>query len=67
MPVFYVMPLNDRPDYRLVLTFIWSDQRNCDTAGNSSNPASHEWTELYCRNRENEPEVFDVSSLGWEP
>ena len=64
---FFVTTPNPRPDFRLVLTFLWSDDRDCDTDGNSSSPASREWTELYCRNRENPTEVFDVSPVSPEP
>jgi hypothetical protein len=64
---FYVKHTSFRPDFRLVLTFLWGDDRNCDTDGNSRNPASREWTELYCRNRENPAEVFDVSPVTKEP
>lgn len=67
MPKFLVKPTTLRPDFRLVLTFLWSDDRNCDTDGNSRNPASREWSELYCRNRENPTEVFDVSPVSPEP
>jgi hypothetical protein len=67
MAVFFVKPTSVRPDFRLVLTFLWDDQRNCDTDGNAHNPASREWTELYCRNRENPTEVFDVSPYSQEP
>jgi hypothetical protein len=65
--VFFVKPRSLRPDFRLVLTFLWGDRRNCDTDGNSHNPASREWTELYCRNRGNPTEVFDVSPRSQEP
>jgi hypothetical protein len=67
MAVFFVKPTSVRPDFRLVLTFLWGDRRNCDTDGNSHNPASREWTELYCRNRETPSEVFDVSPRNQEP
>jgi hypothetical protein len=67
MPRFLVKPMNLRPDFRLVLTFLWGDDRTCDTEGNSRNPASREWTELYCRNRESPEEVFDISRFSPEP
>jgi hypothetical protein len=67
MPTLFVNPSTLRPDFRLVLTFLWGDRRNCDTEGNSRNPASREWTELYCRNRENPTEVFDVSPSNPDP
>src|SRR5215213_5989549 len=57
----FVKPTSLRPDFRLVLTFLWGDRCNCDTAGNSHNPASRDWTALYCRNREDTREVFDVA------
>jgi hypothetical protein len=35
-----------RPDFRLVLAFVWGDAET-DTEGNSRNAASREWTELW--------------------
>jgi hypothetical protein len=67
MPKFFVKPTSLRPDFRLVLTFLWDDDRDCDTDGNSRNPASREWTELYCRNRDTPTEIFDVSPVSSEP
>ncbi|HEX9997531.1 MAG TPA: hypothetical protein VGB45_10335 [Abditibacterium sp.] len=65
--VIYVAVASERPDYRLVKTFIWSDEQNVDSDGNSSNPASQTWTELYIRNRENESEQFDIYPAQQEP
>jgi hypothetical protein len=67
MAVFFAKPTGVRPDFRLVLTFLWGDLRNCDTDGNSHNPASREWTELYCRNRDTPTEVFYVSPCSQDP
>jgi hypothetical protein len=67
MPTILVKPTSLRPDFRLVLTFLWGDDCNCDTDGNAQYPAGREWTELYCRNRENPTETFDVSPVSTKP
>jgi len=56
-----------RPDFRLVITFLWADLHNVDTDGNSYNPASRDWTELYCQNRENKAETFNVAPASESP
>ncbi len=63
----YVRPEGLRPDFRLVISFLWGDMHNCDTEGNSHNPASREWTELYCQNREASGETFDVAPMLEDP
>ena len=52
MPRFYVTAPNPRPDFRLVIAFLWHDDQNVDTDGDCDHPASHDWTELYIANRE---------------
>jgi hypothetical protein len=56
-----------RPDFRTVISFLWSDLHNVDSDGDSYNPASREWTELYLRNREKEEEVVEVLPEEEEP
>ena len=67
MPEFFVRPTTLRPDCRLVITFLWGDLTNCETDGNACNPASRDWTELYCQNRERPEEVFDITPRQHEP
>ena len=67
MAKFYFQPKLPRPDFRLVITFLWGDFHNVDTDGDSYNPASREWTELYCKNREYDVEVFDTQPVLEEP
>ena len=67
MARFYIRPSNPRPDFRLVISFLWRDFHNVDTDGNSHNPASRDWTELYCQNRENEEEFFEVYAVQASP
>ncbi len=55
-----------RPDFRLVLAFVWGDA-DTDTDGNSRNPASREWTELYAQNRGRPDEVFNVFPASADP
>jgi hypothetical protein len=63
----YVSAPQERPDFRLVQTFLWSDEQNVDSDGNAHNPASHDWTELYMANRDDDAESFDVSPIQQEP
>ena len=61
---FFIQPRGLRPDFRLLFPFIFGeDSPNVDTDGNSHNPASREWTELYCQNRSNEQEIFDIDPV----
>jgi hypothetical protein len=64
---FQVRPAGPRPDFRLVIAFLWGEMHNVDSDGNSDNPASREWTELYLMNRENTSEVVDVFPLETSP
>lgn len=68
MNKFYVTAPNPRPDFRLVIAFLWRDGQNVDTDGDCDYPASHDWTWLYVANREEpaEPSV-SVSSDGQLP
>ena len=57
----YITTPNERPDFRLVIAFLWRDGQNVDTEGDSHHPASRTWTELYVQNREHKDEVVEVS------
>ena len=61
MATLYVQPAGLRPDFRLVLAFVWGDAANCDTDGNAHYPADRGWTNLYAWNRSRPGEVFDVT------
>jgi hypothetical protein len=63
----FLQPRGPRPDFRLVISFLWGDLHNVDTEGNSYNPANRDWTELYCQNRENELETFHVGAVSQAP
>ena len=56
-----------RPDFRLVVAFLWSEMHNVDSEGDSYNPASRDWTELYLKNREVPSEVVDIHPLQTAP
>ena len=60
MFTIFIKPAGDRPDFRVVLAFLWGDDHNCDTDGDSDNPASREWTCLYASSRERPGEVVDI-------
>ena len=63
----FVQPQGPRPDFRLIITFLWGDFHNVDTDGNSHNPASRDWTCLYVQNRECEHEVVEVGPFSEHP
>ena len=63
----YLKPLKERPDFRLVITWLWKDFHNVDTDENASNPASKEWTELYIRNRERTEENIEIEPISENP
>jgi hypothetical protein len=67
MATLYVRPTGPRPDFRLVLAFVWGDAMDCNTDGNSQHPADREWTELYAQNRCRPDEVFDVVAASDDP
>lgn len=49
------------------MTFLWGDFHNVDTEGSSHNPASRDWSELYCQNRECKREIFEVGPFSEYP
>ena len=60
MPTFFVTTPNERPDFRTAIAFLWHDGQNVDTEGDSNNPASRTWTELYISNRERADETVEA-------
>lgn len=50
-----------RPDFRQVIAFLWREDHNVDSDGNSHNPASRDWTELYLASRETADPPVSVS------
>jgi hypothetical protein len=64
---FYITAPGERPDFRRVITFLWHDGQNVDTDGNSHNPTSRTWTELYIKNRERPDQVVDVTPYQESP
>jgi hypothetical protein len=67
MPQYFVNAERERPDFRLVITYLWHDLFNVDTEGDSQNPASRTWTELYICNRQDASEVVDVTPAADTP
>jgi hypothetical protein len=64
---FYITAPRERPDFRLVIAFLWHDGQNVNTDGNSHHPASRTWTELYIENREQPDQVVDVTPYQESP
>jgi hypothetical protein len=60
MATWFVDPLPERPDFRLIISFLWGDFHDVDSDGDSSNPASRDWTWLSVRNRGQPAETVDI-------
>ena len=58
---------SDRPDFRLFSTFLWGENHNVDSEGNSYNPASRTWTALYMSSRELEDQAFEIEEIRDNP
>ena len=67
MPQYFVKAERERPDFRLVIAYLWHDLFNVDTEGDSHNPASRTWTQLYICNRQDDSEVVDVTPANETP
>ncbi len=64
---YLVLTDQARPDYRLVISFLWHDLYNVDTDGNAEDPASRQWTQLYIRNRQDGSEIIDIFPVSEQP
>ncbi|MCR9201762.1 MAG: hypothetical protein NXI04_24210 [Planctomycetaceae bacterium] len=67
MPQYFVNAEHERPDFRLVITYLWHDFFNVDTDGDSYNPASRKWTQLYIRNRQDDSQIVDIDPATDDP
>jgi hypothetical protein len=57
---WFLPPLSSKPDFRLVISFLWDDLHNVDTEGDADNPASLSWTWLHVRNRQAPFEAVEI-------
>jgi hypothetical protein len=67
MTTWLVEPLAKRPAVPLIITFLWGEDHNVDSDGDSSNPESNEWTWLYVASRERPDEVVNVDVVEASP
>lgn len=67
MKTYFVRVGGNRPQFGLVVTFLWGDDEDVDTEGDSVEPESQDWTELYVARRGGAREVVDVSVSQSEP
>lgn len=63
MHTLYVTAPNERPDYRLLIVFLWDDKKDVDSDGNSMNPADRNWTELTLAPRDSPHERVDIDEF----
>lgn len=66
MAKYYLQTDAPRPDYRLIITFLWNDDHDVDTDGDARNPASKTWTDLYCSDRARPSDHFEVEVISGE-
>ena len=64
---FQLSNLGERPDFRIVITFLWSECHNVDSDGDADNPASRSWTRLYCRDRSSPFASFVIGPIATDP
>ena len=60
---YFIVTDKARPDFRLLVSFLWGDEHDVDTDGDAKHPASTDWTDLYCANRQNATETFEVTVI----
>lgn len=63
MYTLYVTAPNERPDFRLLIAFLWDDKKDVDSDGNSINPADRNWTELTLEPRDSPSERVDIDEF----
>jgi len=61
------MPRKRRPDFRLLMTWLWSDSENIESDGNYRNPPSKEWTGPYIRHRRDNNFYFESNPVADDP
>jgi hypothetical protein len=66
-PKIFLKTSSDRPDFRLVKTWLWDETHNTDSDGNSYNPASRHWTDLYLSSRQNSNETIEIYPASEDP
>jgi hypothetical protein len=65
--IFYVLAPEDRPDFRQVMAFLWGEDQDVDSDGDSYPVSSRTWTELTLITRDDREEKFDVDPCGTAP
>lgn len=63
----YLKPVDSRPDFRLVKVWLWGENHETDSYGNSFNPADRDWTELYLSSRKKDNEYIDIYPICENP
>ena len=59
---FWIKDSGPRSPYQRYVSYLWGEDSDCDTDGNSSSPSDREWTELTIINRKNNTGRVDVDS-----
>src|SRR5687768_6834014 len=65
--VLQVLINGERPDFRIFSVFLWGDNHNFDSDGDSYNPASRTWTCLYMASRELSGQYLKINLVSEQP
>lgn len=63
---FYITAPKPRPDFRTLIAYIWEEDHDVDSDGDSYDPASREWTELTLSSRQTDERV-DIDPYQHDP
>lgn len=63
----YVLARGERPDFRQVIAFLWSEDQDVDSDGDSYPASSRTWTELTLITRNEPEERVDVDPCSDNP
>lgn len=66
MITYFIKPKRRRPDFRVLLSFLWRDAENVDSWGDIS-AASGYWTDLDCYHKDRPDEEFSVYPVKFSP
>jgi hypothetical protein len=64
---FYLLGTGARPDFRLLVTFVWGGIEGVETNGDADNPASRSWTWLVARTKSKPLQELEVDKASDEP
>lgn len=56
-----------RPDFRLIVAYLWAEDHDVDSDGDAENPADRNWTQLYLCDRSTPTVHLEIGPTAHEP